>query len=92
MQEHAVGLALLVAELAIIVRLHLLVGDRQHLPDELEAHQGVVALSHLLLELHWHLDSSRSAWRHHQDLPPGRRLQLHILLQNISVQFLFLNS
>ena len=43
MQEHAVGLALLVAELAIVVGLHLLVGDRQHLSDELEAHQGVVA-------------------------------------------------
>ena len=90
MQEHAVGLALLVAELAIVVGLHLLVGDRQHLSDELKTHQGVVALSHLLLELDWHLDSSRSAWRHHQDLPPGRRLQLHILLQNISVQFIFL--
>ena len=37
MQEHAVGLALLVAELAIVVGLHLLVGDRQHLSDELEA-------------------------------------------------------
>ena len=92
MQEHAVGLALLVAELAIVVGLHLLVGDRQHLPDELEAHQGVVALSHLLLELDWHLDSSRGAWRHHQDLPPGSRLQLHILLQSISVQFLILFS
>ena len=92
MQEHAVGLALLVAELAIVVGLHLLVGDRQHLPDELEAHQGVVALSHLLHELRGHLDPSRGAWRYHQDLPPGSRLQLHVLLQNISVQFPFLNS
>ena len=55
MQQHAVGLALLVAEVAVVVRLHLLVRQRQHLSNIGEPDQGLVALLDLLLEGDWNL-------------------------------------
>ena len=54
-QQHAVSLPLLITEVAVVVRLHLPVGDRQHLSNMGKPNQGLVALLDLLLQGNWHL-------------------------------------
>ena len=55
MQQHAIGLALLGAQVTVVMWLHFSIGDRQHLSHVAQPDQGLVALLDLLLEGDRHL-------------------------------------